>query len=89
MSEHTTRNYITSNCFIKEFLIQGQDSEYSYHKDSTSRIMKVLEGEGWCIKFKNREPKQITPGTVIHISKQVIHKLVKGTSNLKVQVLEL
>jgi quercetin dioxygenase-like cupin family protein len=89
MSEHTTRNYITETCFVKEFLVKGTDTEYNYHKDPTSRIMKVLEGEGWCIKFKNREAKQIRPGSVIHISKQVIHKLIKGTSKLKVQVLEL
>tara|TARA_B100000902_G_scaffold400023_1_gene474687 strand:- start:6712 stop:6981 length:270 start_codon:yes stop_codon:yes gene_type:complete len=89
MSKTNTRNYITKNCFVKEFLLKGTDSEYTYHKDPTSRIMKVLEGDGWCIKFKNREPKEIGPGSVIHISKQVIHKLIKGKSKLKVQVLEL
>jgi hypothetical protein len=87
--KETHKTYITKNCFLKVFSINAKDEEYNYHLDPNSRLIKVLEGTGWSIKFKNRTAKQIGPGSVIHISKRVIHKLIKGTSNLKVQVLEL
>jgi len=87
--KETHKTYITKNCFLKVFSVNEKDEEYNYHLDANSRLMKVLEGTGWSIKFKNKTAKQIGPGSVIHISKRAIHKLIKGTSNLKVQVLEL
>jgi hypothetical protein len=51
--------------------------------------MKVIEGLGWKIQYSKEEPKDIRPGTTIHINKNCFHRLIKGNTPLKVRIVEL
>ena len=84
-----TAHYITHNCFFKEFNLNDDDEELEYHLDNTSRFVKVLNSSGWMFQFQNCEAQKMTKGMVIHISKKIKHKMIKGTTNLSVQVLEV
>lgn len=88
MTANTTQ-YITQNCFFKEFKISNDDEEFEYHLDKTSRFLKVLNTSDWMFQFKDVAPQKMTKGMVIHISKKIKHKMIKGTTNLSVQVLEV
>ena len=51
--------------------------------------MQVLEGVGWKFQFKDEPAREVGPGTSIHINKNSIHKLIKGSTDLKVRIVEL
>ena len=57
--------------------------------DKKSRFLKVLEDSDWHFQFTGEKPKKMIKGTVIHISRLVKHKMIKGTTKLTVQVLEV
>jgi hypothetical protein len=48
-----------------------------------------LEGVGWKFQFDNELPKEIGPGSTIHINKRCYHRLIKGSTPLKVRIVEL
>ena len=73
----------------KIFDIDGADVEYTRHKDENTRFMKVIEGFGWKFQYSTEEPKDIRPGTTIHINKNCFHRLIKGNTPLKVRIVEL
>lgn len=82
-------HYITNNCFVKEFNVNVDDEELSNHRHKKSRFLKVLEDSDWHFQFTGEKPKKMIKGTVIHISRLVKHKMIKGTTKLTVQVLEV
>jgi len=84
-----TTQYITQSCFFKEFEIINDDYELEYHLDKCSSFVKVINNSDWMFQFKNYAPQKMTKGLVIHISKKIKHKMIKGTTNLTIQVLEV
>lgn len=84
-----TSHYITHNCFIKELSLSNDDTELEYHLDKTSRFVRVLNSSDWLFQFQNCKARKMTKGMVIHVSKRIKHKMIKGTTNLMVQVLEV
>jgi len=78
------------NVFETEIPLTSIDhTELSWHTDSTTRFMQVLEGVGWKFQFKDEPAREVGPGTSIHINKNSIHKLIKGSTDLKVRIVEL
>ena len=75
--------------FEKKITLAGFDEELDWHTDGATRFMKVIEGVGWHFQFEGESPKEIGPGTSIHINKNSIHKLIKGSTDLKVRIIEL
>lgn len=71
------------------FDLDVPDEEYTWHKDKNTRFMKVIEGLGWKFQYSKEEPKDIRPGTTIHINKNCFHRLIKGNTPLKVRIVEL
>jgi hypothetical protein len=82
-------HYITNTCFVKKFNSGVDDEEFDYHYDKNSRFIKVLEDSDWLFQFTGEQPKKMIKGTVIHVSRLVQHKMIQGTTNLTVQVLEV
>ena len=78
-----------NNVFEKKITLAGFDEELDWHTDTSTRFMKVIEGVGWHFQFEGESSKEIGPGTSIHINKNSIHKLIKGSTDLKVRIVEL
>jgi quercetin dioxygenase-like cupin family protein len=78
------------NVFETEIPLTSIDHiELDWHTDGKTRFMQVLEGVGWKFQFKDEPAREVGPGTSIHINKNSIHKLIKGSTDLKVRIVEL
>jgi len=77
---------ITENSKIRIFSESVDDEELKWHRDREDRLVEVIEGDGWEIQFDNELPKSLTPGTQIVIPEGVYHRVIKGSSELKIKV---
>jgi quercetin dioxygenase-like cupin family protein len=68
---------------------QITQDELEWHTDGCTRFMKVLEGVGWQFQFDNEPPREIGPGSSIHINKHALHRMIKGATPLTVRIVEL
>jgi len=89
MSNPYTDRQIKKNVFERVFKTKVENDELVWHRDKRSRFVTVLEGTGWKVQFDNELPKNIVPGTTIHINKNSYHRLLKGDSDLIVRIIEL
>jgi quercetin dioxygenase-like cupin family protein len=78
-----------TNKQIRIFDTKIKSDELVWHRDKRSRFLTVLEGHGWKVQFDNQLPRDIIPGTTIHINKNSYHRLLKGSSDLVVRIVEL
>ena len=79
-----------NNVFEKKIPLTSLDHiELDWHTDTKNRFMQVLEGVGWKFQFKDEPAREVGPGTTMHINKTCIHRLIKGSTDLKVRIVEL
>lgn len=78
-----------TNKQIRIFDTKIDSDELVWHRDKRSRFLTVLEGHGWKVQFDNQLPRDIIPGTTIHINKNSYHRLLRGSSDLIVRIVEL
>ena len=57
-----------------------------WHQDAEDRDIEILEGEGWQMQFDNELPFDIRKGDRIFITEQRIHRILKGTTDLKIKI---
>ena len=48
--------------------------------------LRTLNENDWSFQFDNELPQSIEPGKIIYIPKGVIHRLIKGTSELSIYI---
>ena len=73
---------------IREFSHLEDDSSFKWHRDEQNRRVTVLEGEGWKFQFDEKLPIHLSPGTRIDIPKLIVHRIIKGKTDLKIRILE-
>ena len=61
--------------------------ELKWHHDPEDRLIKVLNENDWLFQFDNTLPQQLPNDFLIPMG--VWHRLIKGTTNLQVQVTKL
>jgi quercetin dioxygenase-like cupin family protein len=94
MEEHKMKKpYIdtklSENEWIREFDPSISESEeYVWHRDTRDRTVLVLDGEGWKFQFDEELPQIINKGKELKIPKLVYHRLVPGSTNLKIKITE-
>ena len=89
MNTPYTDTNVSSNVFERIFSADTHDEELEWHRDRRTRFVTVLSGTGWKFQFDNSIPKNIFPGTTIHINQQSYHRLLKGDTDLIVRIVEL
>jgi hypothetical protein len=79
----TTDTYI-----IREFDENINPIELLWHRDLEDRTVTVLEGNGWYFQKDNELPLELKKGVRIFISKMEWHRVIKGTTTLKIKIKE-
>lgn len=59
---------------------------YKWHSDPEDRIIEVLEDSDWRFQYDNELPIPLIKGIDIKIPKGVIHRIIKGTTSLKIKI---
>ena len=76
---------IDSSVYIRTFSETVNDSELQWHWDEEDRIVTPVEKTDWQFQFDNELPFTITKE--INIPAGVIHRVIKGSGELKVKIL--
>ncbi len=80
---------IGSDCWLRSFSINEDDDELVWHRDREDRLIKVIGGDGWMIQLDNRLPLELSQGIEVFIKKGEWHRVLKGTSDLILEVKKL
>jgi quercetin dioxygenase-like cupin family protein len=59
-----------------------------WHRDEHDRYVTVLEGEGWRFQRDNCLPLELKKGDIIFIPREEIHRVIKGTTDLIIEIKE-
>ena len=79
---------IGDNRFVRTFESDVYTDELVWHRDERNRTIKVLAGDDWKLQFDNEIPFEIKIDDVIEIPKMVYHRLIKGSTVLKLMIEE-
>ena len=82
--KETKKDNVIRRTFSKDVPI----SELVWHRDKEDRIVKVLSETDWMIQFDNDLPKKIKVNETITIPKNTFHRVIKGTGELNVKIVE-
>ena len=81
-----TNTPITQTSVIREFSSEVDPMSLVWHQDEEDRTIEILEGEGWQLQRDNELPLALQEGDSIFIPMGQIHRVIKGNTNLKLQI---
>lgn len=79
----------TSEHYIREFSINTPEEEFVWHRDQEDRIIKSLNDSNWYYQSDNNLPILLESNKEIFIPKGEYHRVIKGSSNLILQIKKL
>ena len=71
---------------IRVFSKDVKPLELVWHKDDEDRNIEILEGKDWKFQFDNELPLSLVKGDRIFITEGRIHRILKGTTDLKIKI---
>lgn len=74
---------------LRTFDVLAEDSEYVWHRDYDTRLIEILEGDGWQFQCENTLPWLLKPGMKFEIKAYEYHRLIKGVNDLKIRITPL
>jgi hypothetical protein len=72
------------NISVRTFAADTDEMELIWHRDAEDRLVETLEPTDWQFQFDNALP--IDMNAPIFITKETIHRVIKGTGDLKIKV---
>jgi len=88
MNNPYTNTQVTDKYIIREFNENVDPTELLWHRDLNDRKVTVLEGNGWYFQKDNELPLELKEGVHIFIPKLEWHRVIKGTTPLKIKIEE-
>ena len=79
-----TEHIISKSVVIRTFSDNIDESELEWHWDEEDRIVEPLNENDWLFQFDNELPEKIYKQIVIPAG--VIHRVIKGKTNLIVKI---
>ena len=76
------------NTIYRRFEGTVEDSDLVWHRDHNDRQVIVKESHGWQLQFDNQLPIDLIEGETYFIRAQEYHRLIKGTGNLIIEIME-
>ncbi len=74
------------NLIVRTFSQNIDEEELVWHRDKQDRQVTILEETDWQFQFDNELP-QVLKNTIF-IPKNTYHRLIKGTGELNVHIIE-
>ena len=76
----------TTEAVVRHFDKSAPDHLYKWHADEEDRFIESLNENDWSFQFDNELPQSMEPDKIIYIPKGLIHRLIKGTSELSISI---
>ena len=80
------REEIHGNVSIRKFYKDTNPDDLVWHRDREDRTVTVLEGKGWSFQYDDQLPIELKEGDQFLIERMTYHRLLKGTTELKVLI---
>jgi 3-methyladenine DNA glycosylase Mpg len=80
---------IRDGVLVRSFQPDQQDEDFVWHRDKESRRIEVIEGCGWLFQYDNELPFLINKGDEFFVPKMVYHRIIPGTTTLRIKIDEL
>ena len=76
----------TDNSNIRTFSKDVNAMDLIWYMDDEDRNIEVLEGKGWKFQRDDELPLDLTEGIRIFIPRHQVHRVIKGTTDLKIRI---
>ena len=76
----------SNDTVLRHFDITAPNHLYKWHADDEDRWVESLHENDWEFQFDNELPQSLEPGKIIYIPKGLIHRLIKGDSELSISI---
>jgi hypothetical protein len=80
---------IIDNKIKRVFTPDVDSDELKWHQDLKDRKVTIIEDGGWEFQMEDSLPNKLHPLQQLHIPKLVWHRVIKGKSNLVVEIIEI
>ena len=77
---------ITEKSKIRVFESNVDSGELHWHRDRETRLVEVIEGNGWSLQLDNKLPIKMNVGGEYLIPEGIYHRTIKGDGDLKIKV---
>ena len=79
--------HLQDNLYLREFEESVDIDDSEWHRDREDRIVEIIGQTDWKLQMDNELPK--TMKGKLYIPKEVWHRVIKGTGELKVKITKL
>jgi len=79
--------HLQDNLYLREFEESVDTDDLEWHRDREDRIVQIIGETDWELQMDNQLPQRMTGK--IFIPKEVWHRVIKGTNELKVKIIKL
>jgi hypothetical protein len=76
------------NIIRRTFSDNVPESELVWHRDHEDRVVLPLNENDWSVQFDNELPRKLVVGEEYFIPKGVYHRVIKGSGELQVEIIE-
>jgi hypothetical protein len=85
---HPYQQTINNGKILRTFKPDVEDEELKWHQDLKDRKVTILESGGWSFQIDDNLPNKLQIAEQIFIPKFVWHRVIKGHSDLIVEIEE-
>lgn len=79
--------HVEDNLYLREFEESIDVDDLEWHRDREDRIVEIIGKTDWQLQMDNELPKVMTGK--LFIPKEIWHRVIKGTGELKVKITKL
>jgi hypothetical protein len=79
---------ISDNKFKRVFSSEVSEDELVWHRDRNNRVVEVIEDTDWFFQMDNNLPIPLKKGIKFTIPKETFHRVIKGSTDLKILIEE-
>jgi hypothetical protein len=76
----------TFDTILRKFKEDINEDELVWHRDRRDRKVEILNNTNWMVQLEDEIPQQLKE--TIFIPKNTYHRLIKGTGDLDLRILE-
>ena len=77
---------VTEKSKIRIFESNVDSGELHWHRDRETRLVEVIEGDGWLLQLDNELPVKMIKGGKYTIPEGIYHRTIKGYGDLKLKI---
>ena len=81
-----TEKQLSKKIFLREIKRDVVSDELIWHMDREDRYVKVVKGKGWELQLDNKLPEIMVEGKTYFIPSYTYHRVIKGDTNLIVEI---